>query len=251
MDNNMRDIILKSFQNGLPLYDPDFPLVIYWSPKAGCTSIIKWFYHQTDQLSEALAYNQWVHAYRSIQQNKEYFENVYTDLLEGKKNTYKLVRNPYKRAVSSFYAVLYGPTVRDHAFPNHTEGFSFKEFLYLIKEKGVKPGEIDIHISQQFLDGEEHIVKDYIKVEDFQSSIKMLEQEYQLPPSPIMDITHSPHHLSKFMTLDGTNADLTIPFDSPDCIPSYESLYNEETMSLVRTLYKKDFEIYGYDEQEL
>ena len=48
----------------LPLQQPGFPVAVCWSAKSGCTTVLKWFLAQTGLLDEALAYNDWIHAYR-------------------------------------------------------------------------------------------------------------------------------------------------------------------------------------------
>ena len=48
----------------VPLYSEEKQLAVLFSPKAGCTFAVKWFYFQTGILEEALAYSPWPHDYR-------------------------------------------------------------------------------------------------------------------------------------------------------------------------------------------
>jgi hypothetical protein len=46
------------------LHAPDFPLVLLFTEKAGCTSLTKWFLFHIGKLDEATDYHPWVHRYR-------------------------------------------------------------------------------------------------------------------------------------------------------------------------------------------
>ncbi|MCM3324227.1 sulfotransferase family 2 domain-containing protein [Cytobacillus kochii] len=243
MNNNE---IYQTFMNGIPLYNKNLPIILYWSPKSGCTTIMKWFYYQSGELSEALNMDNWIHTYRSKIQDQFYREELVTSLLSNQKATYKLVRDPYKRAVSSFYSTLIGTVVRDNLSPKITTGLSFKEFLYYIKERGVQPGQIDPHISQQYLQGEEDLINHYVKLEDLKSELKKIEKKFNLPKSPIKDLSKSPHHFLNYMKGSGRHAETKLPLDFDGDLPSYESLYDAEAIQLVTELYKEDFEVYGY-----
>lgn len=46
------------------LHAPEFPLVLLFTEKAGCTSLTKWFLFQVGKLEEATGYHPWIHRYR-------------------------------------------------------------------------------------------------------------------------------------------------------------------------------------------
>src|SRR6476660_6915786 len=48
----------------LPLHHERVPFAVAWTPKAGCTSLVKWFLFQTGDLEKALDYDKWIHRYR-------------------------------------------------------------------------------------------------------------------------------------------------------------------------------------------
>jgi hypothetical protein len=68
-------------------------------------------------------------------------QNDYTELkrqlLDGPQVTYKLVRNPYKRAVSSFLAMPTNKLIMDEIKFNPNDSISFKQFLYQINKIGI------------------------------------------------------------------------------------------------------------------
>lgn len=248
------NLITKLIAHNLPLYKKDFPLIFFWSPKSGCTSLIKWFFFQVGLLQKAIDYNPWVHFYRmEVYENSDNHRiQIHNELLNKKIDTYKLVRNPYKRTVSSFLATLGNEGIMNQIAPNKKDGFSFKDFLYHVKDIGVSKELIDNHIAQQYIEKEEVLIKSYIKLENFGDEIKNIENKYKLVNSSIQGMTKSPHHVSHRMTNKGAFADVKMTkdiFNSP--MPTYESFYDNETRELVKELFKKDFEKYGYNKENL
>lgn len=99
------DVVTKLTTYLLPLYEKEFPIIFFWSPRSGCTTLIKWFFFQNGLLQKAMDYNLWVLLYRMevYEKAENYKTDISMQLLHGKKDIYKLVRNPYKRDVSSFF----------------------------------------------------------------------------------------------------------------------------------------------------
>jgi hypothetical protein len=77
------------------LYEKNFPLLFFWSPKSGCTSLIKWFFFQIGILQKAVDYNSWVHFYRMevFEKQENHKLKVVKQLADDNKEVYKLVRN--------------------------------------------------------------------------------------------------------------------------------------------------------------
>ncbi|WP_176345120.1 sulfotransferase family 2 domain-containing protein [Priestia aryabhattai] len=238
----------------LPLYEKDFPLIFFWSPKSGCTSLIKWFFFQVGVLQKAMDYNPWVHFYRMevYENSDDHIIEIRKQLSNEKKDVYKLVRNPYKRAVSSFLATLGNESIMNQVAPNKNGGLSFKEFLYHVKNIGVSKDLINNHIAQQYIEGEELLIENYVKLEDFSDSMRNIESKYKLLNSPILSLTRSSHHVSHRMQNKGGFADIKMTievFNNP--MPTYESFYDDETKNLVENLFAKDFEKYKYNKDDL
>ncbi|WP_042357222.1 sulfotransferase family 2 domain-containing protein [Bacillus rubiinfantis] len=245
----------------LPNYHRDFPLILFWSQKSGCTTLLKWFFYQIGLLNEAVRFNPWVHYYENevYKSQPEYREELMEQILSEQKDTVKLVRNPYKRAVSQFLILpstkgipnwdgewekirefLYGDK-------NSDRGISFKQFLLYVKDY---PGVIDDHLTPQYLEGEEMFVSNYVYLESFSKQIRAIEKKYRLKKAAIGALTDSLHHLTDFMVLKGGEyAELEITpnmFIGHKKLPTSESFYNQETIELVNHIYKKDFEVYRY-----
>jgi hypothetical protein len=255
------------------LHDPEFPVILVFTPKAGCTSLTKWFLFQVGKLEEATAYHTWIHRYRMnvLCRQENYRQDGTRMIRRRKKPVVKLVRDPYSRAVSSFLSTLnnaHGRTPKSWAHElvvaartragkpvDGGTALSFRDFAGFIAANGTGQGQINGHVARQHIDGEEQLVGRIIKLERFADDIRQLESEYGLAASPLDLITRSQHHRSA--SQDGATA----PVWSPDTeipteqvrqfrksgVPSYGALYDEETRRLVREGFAADFEAYGYE----
>ena len=94
------------------------------------------------------------------------------------------------------YASKQWEGIRDYFYndKNIPKGISFKQFLYYVKAIGPKSSQLDQHFSQQYIDGEEKIIKQNIKLENFNTIIPKLEKKYGLLSSNISLLTSSTHH---------------------------------------------------------
>lgn len=259
-NNNFLPEIQQGLTNRLPYYHSNFPLILFWSERAGCTSFIKWFFYQIDLLQTAVEYDPWVHyyEYHVFKSRPSYKNDVLLELLKAEKDTVKLVRNPYKRAVSSFTIFKMTPEyiwsqIRKEMgemfnSPEQKDtGFSFCQFLQYLKHNINKIN--DGHFAPQYFMGEETYIKQYIYLENFEESIRELERKYRLKHSPLEELTQSGHHLKDKMIVEGSFADVRWTdsrFPEFPFFPTFESFYNEETKMLVEEIYKKDFEKYSY-----
>lgn len=258
MDNKKQEILAANLTtNLLPLYNKEFPLVFFWSPKSGCTSLIKWYFFQIGLLQEAMDYNPWIHFYRvEVYEKQEYYKpKIVKQLLDGNKHVFKLIRNPYTRAVSSFLAVIQDKQLRSLVFQRDIpNGLSFKQFLYHVKNIGVTRDLIDHHIAQQYVEEEEFFIKHYIRLEDFSAEIRDIEKKYNLLKSPLLNIIKSDHHTAQNMNDKSKQvfADVKMfPGTLSKPLPHYRNFYDDETRDLVRELFEKDFEKYSYNKNDL
>jgi len=108
--------------------------IIDWSEKAGCTVVAKMIFQEMGLLKEALDYNSWIHNYRE-QVFYDKVGRVTKDMLySGEYIKIKVVRNPYYRAVSSYFASNEKATDWQKNFQREFgDNLSFYEFLKVIK----------------------------------------------------------------------------------------------------------------------
>ncbi len=256
--NEKTELLNKLLRFRIPHYHDDFPLILFWSQRSGCTTLLKWFYFQTGLLKTALDYHPWIHFYdqQVYKKRSGHLERIRESLLKGKKKTVKLVRNPYKRAVSQFLILATNKgnehwnnewkKIRKYFYhhPDSPRGINFKQFLQYIRDASG----YDNHFSPQYVEGEEYFVKNFIYLEHFNRDIGTMERIYGLKKSDPAALSKSSHHLSPSMTLKGKYAECEITWDTfrSNRFPTYESFYDPEAVALVNTIFHKDFEMYGY-----
>ncbi|MFN2746427.1 MULTISPECIES: sulfotransferase family 2 domain-containing protein [Bacillus] len=238
-----------------PLYQKDFPIILFWIPKSGCTTLNRWFFFQNGLWEDAAQTSEGdIHHYRNkiFTQQPDYMNDLSLQLLGRKKDTYKLVRNPFQRAVSSFLTTICSPNFICLFDRDIDTGLSFTEFLYHLKDLGSDIHALDRHLGPQYIKGEEEFVNHYIYLEQFTAQIREIENKYKLLKSPLSQLSKSPHHLSDLMLKKGKFADTVLTISSFDWVlPTYESFYNQETKQLVQDIFMKDFQIYGFDTKHL
>ncbi|MED0876857.1 sulfotransferase family 2 domain-containing protein [Bacillus mobilis] len=241
----------------IPHFHQDFPLILFWSHRSGCTALANWFFFQIGLFTEAKKYNDFIHYYEFwvYKNHTNYIPELQCDLLTAKKDVCKLVRNPYTRAVSSFLLLADNPyanpqweSIRKYFYNDKysKHGISFKQFLYYVQAFGSNSEALDIHFSQQYVPGEENFIKYYIPLEDFNTQITNIEHTYDLIKSNLALLTDSNHHRAHKMLYTGSYADLSITDAAFPRFPTYESFYDKETMALVTEIYAQDFEMYPY-----
>lgn len=242
----------------IPLYEKNFPLILFWTRKSGCTTINKWFFFQIGLLEKVNKEKLGdPHGYREfIFRNEPYYtKGLHNYLLNSSKNTYKLVRNPYRRAVSSFFQTISSSWLINIFDSDLSKGLSFKQYLYHLKKLN-SIETIDPHIAQQYVEGEECFIRKIIYLEKFTDEITRLEEKYNLKKSPITTITESPHHFSfgpfQKMFEKGDFSEKVLSLDHfYGKLPTFESFYDQETKELVGDIYNLDFKAYGYKTSDL
>jgi hypothetical protein len=252
----------------LILHAPNFPLVLLFSEKAGCTSLTKWFLFHIGKLDEATAFHPWVHRYRQavLCRQPGYEWQSLRLLLFREKPIVKLVRNPYDRAVSSFLATLGAAQGRDseswagkfvaaaraQAGKPAAGALSFDDFLGYLATTGTGRDRIDKHVARQHMAGEERRIDRIIRLERFAEEIRQLESEFKLARSPLELITTSRHHRSAarpatLSTASAAHLEITSAQVRKGHVPARDSLYTAETRRLVRQCFAADFDAYGYN----
>ncbi|MGG3572338.1 sulfotransferase family 2 domain-containing protein [Bacillus gobiensis] len=248
-----------------PLRHKDFPLILFWSEKAGCTNFAKWFFYQIGQLDEAIKHSVHVYRIRMYENEDNYYSYLSDELQQEKKDAVKLIRNPFKRAVSSFLIISH------YCFSSHPpnrmfhdweriyqlfykkgsqyNGISFKQFLYYLEKTGTDINIVDGHIGRQYIDGEEELVTKYIKLEQIKKEIKKLEKKYHLKRCPdAVYAQKNDHNFQESMIKNGDFSDeiLTRELLLGECLPKFESFYDQESKELCKSIFKTDFEIYEH-----
>ncbi|MGF9814336.1 sulfotransferase family 2 domain-containing protein [Bacillus toyonensis] len=242
----------------VPHFNANFPLILFWSQKSGCTSFAHWFFYQINLFKQAIKYDSCIHHYENdvYKNSSDYFIDLAAALYTKRKNTYKLVSNPYTRAVNSFFSLIAPPYIENPAWKpirhfyygddSCNKPISFKIFLYYLKTQMTDLEQVDPRFMQQYVQGEEEFVTNYIYLEKFFTEIVCLEQIYQLKTSPLHLFTESSHHQKDKAIFKGNFADADITDPLFPRIPTYNSFYDYETIQLVQYIFNKDFTTYKY-----
>lgn len=212
------------------LIDRKNKIIMDWSAKAGCTLAIRMFFKHMGILEKALAYSHWVHNYREAFFNNE-FGIADEELSNPEYFKFKIVRNPYDRAVSSYFYYL------ESTYPNES---SFTEFIHFLKTQDLKTCNLHWRLQTK----EIHLDK-IVKIENFKEGMQQINDLLGTNFEPEQN---SWHHLSK---LDKSGVFIgetkfKKQADLPNyVVPNYEDFYNEELRKEVEGLYSMDFN-YGY-----
>lgn len=87
---------------------------------------------------------------------------------------------------------------------------SFKHFLHYLHANGADSDYLNPHYSQQYIQGEEEFVTNYIYLENFSNEISKIENKYNLQTIPLDTLTRSWHHQAPKMIHKETTLKLTL-----------------------------------------
>lgn len=231
-------------------------IVVMWSPKAACTTVITWAFKHNGLLDEALAFSPWIHRYRlrHYQKTERYLGRL-RQLDRHSRYVFKVVRNPFERAVSSFVhahrhqyedialqEMLGRPVDRHHRF-------SFREFVALLERSNLN--RCNPHHRLQSTPVERHVlfgVKPHriVKIEEgLERALNEIERVCNLPVTDLTKpVFRSQHHTSRLATSE-------LVADHRDfrerALPPAAAFYDEDLAARIAQLYAEDFERYGYD----
>lgn len=251
-------------QRRTPLVHDRVPVILLYSEKSGCTSVVKWFFFQAGLYDEAIAHARWIHKYENevYKRQEGYRPGVARAILAGDRPLVKFTRDPFKRAVSGFL-MLSGPGMRnpDHfghaewkrirqlkyGDPEHAGGASFRDFLEHVRTGAGQLGRTNPHFACQFRPEEAPFEVEHHPLEEMGEVFRGIEREHGLetPPEAMFE---SGHHRSYVKETQEDLAETEIherTFFERDP-PDYRCFYNPGTIALVQEIYAEDFARYGY-----
>lgn len=177
---------------GHDMVDYKRKILMSWTPKAGCTQAVLMFLDDMG-FKEGVDFRGWPHDFRPAFAERcgrvspcAYFDKDYY--------RFKIVRNPYDRAVSSFLHVMHSKIVPEHHLISSIPGIqrkgqiTFKDFLTYIETNSKTPLAIDLkdgsHVRKQCYDFEyygwlrgKHNYNRIVKLENFEADIAKVNEE--------------------------------------------------------------------------
>lgn len=239
--------------------------IIDHSPKAGCTVVKKTWFDQMGDSERALHAYAWIIEHINLlpqtMVNKMEMVNLYKHELAsahitkfGAKVTeadlesddfvkIKYVRNPYARAVSSFFHVA-----KTRLIQHFPADMNFREFLRLLPDRLDAPGSGHWNIQNKY---PEIIYDEIIKIENIHNETERLNKKYNLNLNSDTTSTHHSLDLKQEEINDAFNmpADVILNLTKDDSkpIPTYDSFYNDEIKQMVDEFYGIDVKTYQYE----
>ena len=242
-----------------PLLDHTLRLGLLWSAKAGCTFSVKWFFHHSGLLEEALEYDPWIHNYRKdvYNQSSDYRETI-KDFLRGpdQYTMVKLVRDPYDRAVSSFIHAAKHEFLEERMSTylgrsvDQQHRFSFDEFVGYLETINLRKCNPHHRIQVHEIERKLKIKLRAIRLDHSFQELEEIEKELGLPISDKKQLNTSNHHTvrqfdERLGFVGETNYEDLRKMGN---LPVAEQFYNEALRKRVAKLYQEDFERYGFEE---
>lgn len=242
-----------------PIVDARNQLVLLWSAKSGCTFAVKWLLSHMGLLDQALAYHAWIHKYRVEKLYPSEGHKAAIQAFCDSPSTFrvvKVVRDPFKRAVSSYIhaatcsyeddriATFLGRPV------DKTAGFSFREFTQCLAS--VDLNTCNIHHRLQTRPLERHFTfgsSFLINLDHSMQTLPRLEQYLRLPQTDPGRYRESHHHTRASSVIEtGFVGDIRFEtLRQPNrAVPEYGRFYDADIERGVFNLYAEDFLRYGF-----
>ncbi len=243
----------------MPLLSDRHKLAVLFTPKAGCSSVVKWFLELHGKREEAARYDSWVHRYRSEVFNKSWaYTRARVHYSPAHYRHIKVVRNPYTRVVSSYIHSLRRPMICHAEMASFLQrpvvgrGYSFREFVGFLET--VDLGGCNPHLGVQVKEKERQgrTIDRILRLEDgLERQLGEVSHALGLPVVEFdrLNLSGSSHHVAYEDTTD-SNADTLFDLETdrftPISMPHWRSFYGEGLQEKVYALFRADFDQYTY-----
>lgn len=227
---------------------PRHKLAIMYSPKCASAKILYWWIEKIDLLPTALRFSPWSHDFESIYRLSEEYIRGGLRYDPRKWRSYKFVRHPVLRAVSTFTHFLSFPRAFNISLGD-ASGCSFVRFLDIVAETGLMARDAHCRLQTTRAEKEGLVRPVALKLEDgLDRHLAEIERKFGLRQSTF---EHDPeiayilrHHAKQpGARLDAGPHDV-IPFGQ---VPLARSLIGPDAVARIHDMYRLDFDTYGYD----
>lgn len=248
--NNQKFIdVLKNYEMYCcAVIDRRSKIIMDFSEKCGHTVSVKMFFRHLGTLDKALRYHHWVHFYRIMVFSKR-DPVTRQDLNDPDYFKFKVVRNPYSRAVSSYLHAMkedlddkdiMGLLEIDH------KNISFSRFVEYLSKANLMTCNRHWRLQKKEYEYENPMVFDsIIKLESIKQGISKINKIKGVNFDLQGIASH--HHIKKHGVVGGFAN--TLWSEIGDKMPRYRAFYTDELVRRVGEIYKDDIEAYDYSYQ--
>ena len=246
----------------LPLVREGFPVICCWSPKAGCSTVLKWFLQHNGELEEAYRYSDWIHDYRvdRLFQEPGYEPLCRRALRSDHFRVIKVIRDPAQRAVSTYLHYLRVEqqdylgsrtlaTWKAERGLGSQAGCSFRQFLQFIRDSDKWGALWDPHVRPQHDRNWDPHVDHFIPLENIATGLAETERLCGLPHVDIEPLSKSVHHNRPSRQHAWPKEASTFPATSQTLdelgVPPADLLLDEVTLPMVQAQYSVDYRAYA------
>lgn len=246
-----------------PLHQAGFPVTVCWSAKAGCTTVLRWFLHHVGLLEAAEAFHAWPHEYRQrvlMRPLGDYMARCTAALRRGDTQVIKVVRDPARRAVSSYLQLIRMgeegtrkigvESWKRRVGLGRQAGLSFEQFLRFVIDKRLAGAPLDVHLESQSQPVWDDFVDRVIMLESLAAGLAEIEDRHGLPRADVSRFSesahHNPPHDGHGWPADAARFPATSERLSDLGTPPPQALLDEHTVRLLRRAYEADYAAFGH-----
>ena len=260
-------------ENDYMLLDDKHRIIMDWTPKAACTKAVEMFWNEMN-ITRGLFYpeNEFIHKYRLDFYAK--CGKVSSKLLTNNSfYKFKVVRNPFTRAVSSYLHIMKTKIAhtllwtKDHSGTRKSEEdrnnilnkLSFEQFLDLYVDqirptvdshRGVALSHVKPQSSQQewrnFQTKQKSFFNQIVHLETFEQDIEVVNRatgrNYSYPPGDDFHVIHKKEQPDVYFG-NVSFPDMLKLHGVPE---NYNKFYNRRTKRQVGLIFANDLKIYNY-----
>jgi hypothetical protein len=255
----LAELLLDPAREPRPLLFSPGKLGIIWSAKSACTTVLFWYLWHCDLLQAARFYSAWPHQFRNrVLYSSDTYRLWAGQAEAGGWSWLRIVRDPFKRAVSSYrHALRHGyedaKMARILGRPIDCElGFSFELFLdYLLK---IDIATCNLHHRVQYhpiekLVGPTEVIN--IEKQDLTARLRQVDATLETPKEPAEALSHAIAEIAEFHHGRHTAANrehAATSFTKQATWgewPAHASFLNNSTRQKIATVYAADFTRYA------
>lgn len=242
-----------------PLIFPRKRMIVVFSPKSACSTVVIWFLHQLGHAKAARDYSSWPHRYRTeVYYKSRLYLRAYERNL-SKFSLVRIVRDPFERAVSSFRQVQKGG-LADKEMAGvlgrndmSTTGLSFSEFLDFLERCDLRTCDPHFRIQRHPIEDRlptRHLIN--ASTENLLTRLNQVEVDFDLPVTDF-------GKLEWLQTISRKHSHVATPSITPDAYshrfnreaarsrswPPYGAFLTPAARERLARLYATDIEAYG------